>query len=207
MSSSLTTTKPKISLTVIDAIYNRRAVRDYLPQEIDQSVIQTLLDAAVHAPTAMQEEPWSFVIIQNENMLNRLSNSVKALIRSESQDDSQQARHGLDLMNNPDFHDFYNASTLIIIYSKFRGQFVVADCWLAAENLMLAAYAKGLGTCVIGSAVSTLNTPEWKAELGISAEMVAIAPMIVGLPAHETPPVSRKEPEILTWIKQDHIQN
>lgn len=65
----------------------------------------------------------------------------------------------------------------------------MADCWLAAENLLLAAYAQGLGTCVIGFAVSALNTPEWKAELKIPAEMTAVAPMIVGVPAGVTPPV------------------
>jgi len=64
---------------------------------------------------------------------------------------------------------------------------------------MLAACAKGLGTCVIGFAVSALNTLEWKAELKIPPEMTAIAPIIVGVPAGETPPVPRKQPEIVTW--------
>jgi hypothetical protein len=45
-----------------------------------------------------------------------------------------------------------------------------------------------------------LNTPEWKAKLKIPAEMTAIAPMIVGVPAGLTPPVSRKPPEIISWI-------
>ena len=76
----------------------------------------------------------------------------------------------------------------------------MADCWLAAENLLLAACAQGLGTCVIGFAVSALNTPEWKSELKIPAEMTAIAPMIVGVPAGVTPPVPRKPPEIISWI-------
>jgi nitroreductase len=79
------------------------------------------------------------------------------------------------------------------------GAFVVSDCWLAAENLMLAACAKGLGTCVIGLAVTALNTSEWKQELGIPADMTAFAPIIVGVPAGETPLVPRKPPEILTW--------
>jgi nitroreductase len=95
---------------------------------------------------------------------------------------------------------FYNAGTLIVIYSKEQGPFVVADCWLAAENLLLSACAQGLGTCVIGFAVSALNTPEWRAELKIPTEMTAIAPMIVGVPAGETPPVPRNAPEILSWI-------
>ena len=87
-----------------------------------------------------------------------------------------------------------------MIYSKLESPFVVADCWLAAENLLLAACAQGFGTCVIGFAVSTLNTPEWKAELKIPAGMTAVAPVIVGVAAGETPPVTRKLAEILTWI-------
>ncbi len=200
MTSPKRTSHPEMSMDVLDTIYNRRAVRDYLPQKIDQTIIQTLLNAAVQAPTAMHEEPWSFVIIQNKELLDRLSDSAKILVRHDAEgSSSKQAKHMLDFVNQQDFHVFYNAGTLIVIYSKFKGSFVTADCWLAAENLMLAACAEGLGTCVIGFAVSALNTPEWKTELGISREMTAIAPIIVGMPAIETPPVARKPPEILAW--------
>jgi nitroreductase len=187
-------------MSAMDAIHHRRSVRNYTTQTIDRAVIRSLLDAAVHAPTAMREEPWSFVVIQDKNLLNRLSDSAKERVRSETQASaSEQAKHLLELVNKPDFHVFYNAGTLIVIYSKFQGPFVAADCWLAAENLMLAACAKGLGACVIGLAVSALNTPEWKAALKIPAEMTAIAPIIVGVAAGETPPVPRKQPEVVAW--------
>ena len=200
MTKSPKAAKAGVSLSVLDAIYQRRAVRDYTPRAIDRAVIHTLLDAAVQAPTAMHQEPWSFAVIQDKNLLNRLSESAKAMVRSEAQgSDSRHAEHSLELVNQPGFHVFYNAGTLVVIYSKFQGPFVAADCWLAAENLMLAARAKGLGTCVIGFAVSALNTPEWKAELKIPAEMTALAPIIVGVPAGETPPVPRKPPEIVIW--------
>jgi nitroreductase len=94
---------------------------------------------------------------------------------------------------------FYNAGTLIILCGKPMGPFVVADCWLAAENLILAACSMGLGTCVIGAAVPALNTPEIKAELGIPDELAPIAPIIVGVPSGKTPPTARKEPEVLFW--------
>jgi len=194
-------TKINSSLRVMAAIQHRRSVRDYTSQTIGKNVIHTLLDAAVHAPTAMDEQPWSFAVIQDKKVLDRLSESAKKLVRNEAQgSDTQQAKHSLHVMDKPDFHVFYNAGTLIIIYSKISGPFVVADCWLASENLLLAAYAQGLGTCVIGFAVSALNTPEWKAELKIPTEMTAIAPMIVGVPAGVTPPVPRKPPVILSWI-------
>ena len=135
MTNPRTTSKPVVSISALDAIYHRRAVRNYLPSTIDRAVIQSLLDAAVHAPTAMHEEPWSFAVIQDRDLLNRLSDSTKERVRSEAQGfDSPNAKHSLDLVNKPDFHVFYNAGTLIIIYSKFQGPFVVADCWLEAEN-------------------------------------------------------------------------
>jgi nitroreductase len=88
----------------------------------------------------MHEEPWSFAVVQDKNLLNRLSDRTKERVRSEAQgSDFRHAKHSLELVNKPDFHVFYNAGTLIVIYSKFQEPFVVADCWLAAENLMLAA--------------------------------------------------------------------
>jgi nitroreductase len=194
-------TKSEAAMSVRDAIRQRRSVRDYTAKKIEKKVIQMLLDAAVQAPTAMHEEPWSFVVIQDQKLLDRLSESAKKLVRTEAQTSgSLQAKHPLHVVDKPDFHVFYNAGTLIVIYSKQPGPFVVADCWLAAENLLLSACAQGLGTCVIGFAVSALNTPEWKTELKIPAEMTAIAPLIVGVSAGKTPPVSRKAPEILSWI-------
>lgn len=72
---------------------------------------------------------------------------------------------------------------LIVVCAKPMGPFVSADCWQAAENLMLAASALGLGTCCIGSAIPALNSPEAKSELGIPADVEAVAPIIVGVPS------------------------
>lgn len=200
MATSKKTKEEKPLMSEIDAIYKRRAVRNYTPHKLDKTVINSLLDAAVQAPTAMHEEPWSFVVIQDQDTLNQLSNSVKALIYTEAHNYPKiQMRHLQELVNNPDFHAFYNASTLIVIYSKYHGPFVAADCWLAAENLMLTACAQGLGTCVIGLAVSALNTPEWKTKLNLSSDITAIAPIIVGVPASIPPVVPRKSAEILAW--------
>jgi nitroreductase len=104
-------------------------------------------------------------------------------------------------MEQPDFNIFYDAGTLVVICARAPGSFVTADCWLAAENLMLAAVELGLATCPIGFAVAMLNRAEVKAELEIPPDVVAVAPIIVGRPRGETPPTSRKEPELLCWRK------
>jgi nitroreductase len=193
-------TQPEAPMSLTEAIYERRSVRSYASQRLDHTVILSLLKAAVWAPTAVHEEPWKFVILQDKSALRQLSDRAKPLFLEEAhRAHLDRGGHTFDSFAQPDFNIFYNAGTLILICAKPMGPFVVADCWLAAENLMLAACAMGLGTCVIGSAVPALNTAEIKAELGVPAECTVIAPIIVGVPSGETPRTTRKEPEILTW--------
>ena len=181
-----------------DAIYERRSVRAYTEQTLSYEIIHALLEAAVQAPTAVDEQPWAFVVIEHKDILKRLSDTAK-----ETMNDVERSIHvpGRKMVANfmPPDDFFHGAPALIVIYGQSMGPFVAADCWLAAENLMLAACANGLGTCVIGLAVSVLNRPEWKKELGIADDMTAIAPIIVGIPSGFTKPVRRKEPQILLW--------
>jgi nitroreductase len=193
-------TKLEAHMSIMDAIYDRRSVRSYSPERLDQATIRTLLAAAVRAPTAVHAEPWAFAILQDTSTLKRLSDLAKPLFLEEvHRAHLDRGGHALDIFASPDFNIFYNAGTLIIICGKPMGPFVAADCWLAAENLMLAACSMGLGTCVIGSALPALNLPEIKAELGIPPDLTAIAPIIVGVPSGETPHTARKEPEVLFW--------
>lgn len=193
----------------VEVLYGRRSVRAYTEETIDESTIRTLLDAAVHAPTAMHEEPWEFVVVQDRALLRRLSDRAKQLASNDA------AQHGRLLkppgaagdgfaspLANPEFNIFYDAGTLIVISGKPISRFVEADCWLAAENLMLAARAKGLGTCCIGFALAELNTAASKTELRIPADRSVFAAIIVGAPAHEPPLIPRKAPVALNWIRQ-----
>jgi nitroreductase len=189
-------------IAVMDAIYKRRAVRDYTPEMVNFVTIQTLLYAAVQAPTAMHEEPWAFAVIQDKALLDRISLTAKEIALNEAaKADGNDAPNAVEKLSDPDFNIFYNASTLIVIYGNPVGAFAAADCWLSAENMMLAAYAAGLGSCVIGFGVAALNTPEWKEYLDIPMEMIAHAPILLGHPAGETPVTSRKPPEVLCWKK------
>ncbi|MGL5742942.1 MAG: nitroreductase family protein [Legionella sp.] len=190
----------RYKMDVMDALYNRRAVRDYLPKKVDHEIIHQLLNAAVHAPSALHEESRGFVVIQNKSLLDRISESAKLLtLNDKKKSIDLQEQHILQIVQQKEFNVFYNAQTLIVIYSTVKGQFVGADCWLAAENLMLAALSYGLASCVIGFSISALNLPEWKKELGIPQKMTAVAPIILGWPASQTLPSTHKPPLILKW--------
>jgi nitroreductase len=195
--------------SALDVIYRRRAIRAYTSDPLDEKTIRALLDAAVQAPTAMHEEPWVFVVVQDRTVLTRLSDRAKAGIAAEPAfrhlHDADGKAHSGDgfkrLVADPGFNIFYDAGTLIVIGTRPVSPFAAADCWLAAENLMLAACAMGLGTCCIGFAVAVLNTPEAKRELGIPADVTVVAPIIVGVPRGTPAPVGRKPPEIARWVR------
>ena len=152
-------------LSALDAIFIRRSVRAFTAQSLDEPTIRALLDAAIQAPTAMHTEPWVFVVVQDRATLTRISDRAKGSWVKEAAHyrdlhpdvDAAMASAFAERLASPDFCVFYDASTLIAIGAKPLGPFVVADCWLAAENLMLAACALGLGSCCIGSAIPALG--------------------------------------------------
>jgi len=184
---------------VLSTIFSRRSIRSYLPNEVDSGTVKVLLEAAVLAPTAMHEEPWAFVIVQNRQTLKQLSDLAKPLFLERLHYSPPKGGQMPDASANPDFDIFHGAGILIIICSQATGPFVEADCWLAAENMMLEACALGLGSCVIGSATAILNTTQVKAMLGIPAEFDAVAPIILGVPREIPAPTSRNPPLILAW--------
>jgi nitroreductase len=193
-------------LSALDAIFSRRSIRTYTDQQLDHATVQALLDAAVQAPTAMHGEPWAFVVVQDREALKRYSDLAKGSWAKELHkyrdlhvDAAAAGSAFAERFASPDFCVFYDASTLIVICTKVSMPFADADCWLAAENLMLAACALGLGTCCIGSAVPILNSPSVKAELHIPADIEAVVPIIVGVPSGSPLAVTRNEPQILHW--------
>ncbi len=191
---------PNTGMNAFETILARRSVRSYRDAVLDRNTIGSLLEAAVRAPTAVHEEPWAFAIVQGRQLLQRLSECAKPLFAEEVRRAGvERTGHAFNDFSSPDFNIFYDAGTLIVICARPIAPFVAADCWLAAENLMLAACAMGLGSCVIGSALPALNLPEFKAELSIPADYSAIAPIIVGHPSGGTPATPRKEPRILGW--------
>lgn len=181
-----------------DAIPNRRSVRNYTPRKVEKELVEQLLNAAVQAPSASNSQPWAFAVIQDEKLLKEYSDRAKQYLLTVI--DRQPALEKYRAMlANPEFNIFYNAGTLIIIYSRPEGPSPQNDCALAAQNLMLAACGLGLGTCWIGFAKTLLDLPELKREAGVPPEYTAVAPIIVGYPQGRIPQLKKDPPQIIYW--------
>ncbi|MEY4705764.1 MAG: hypothetical protein RL042_1969 [Nitrospirota bacterium] len=185
-------------MDVMDAIYNRRSVRAYTDQPVDKATVEALIKAATHAPSAMNEQPWAFAVIQNSAQLAAWSDRIKAYVLRRLKPDSPLVKYR-DMISSPDYHLFHRAGTLIAICARPDAYNGEEDCSLAAQNLMLAACSMGLGTCPIGFARSWLNQARIKRSLGIPDAYVPVFPVVVGYPSGETQPVRRRAPEILVW--------
>jgi len=190
--------KPKFPMTVLEAIHRRRAVRAYRNTPVDEVTLRKLLDAAVQAPSAMNTQSWGFCVVQDRALLTRYSDRAKELLLAQLAASAKASRYKV-MLSERSFDIFYDAGTLVVICAMNDGPWAEADCWLAAQNFMLAATAMGLGTCPIGFAKELLQATDVKAELGIPPEAIAIAPLIVGIPEFPMPPVPRAAPRILCW--------
>jgi nitroreductase len=181
-----------------DAISGRRSTRAFTAETVDDQSIRRLIDAAVHAPNASNGQEWTFTVVRDQALLDRISEAAKSFMLATLPGGSQSDRYRTSLQD-PAFQIFYHAPALILISGVAQAPWVVEDCALAAENLMLAAYGQGLGTCWIGFAQSYLNTPEGKNALSLPATWVPVAPIIVGHPTIKPGFVARREPEI-RWV-------
>jgi nitroreductase len=187
-------------MDIMEAIYNRRAVRQFTSQEVDQKTLQKLIAAAIQAPSAVNEQPWLFFIVRDKSLLASISREAKAHMLKTTPV-GLVSHHFQKLLSDADFDIFYHAPALIVIACRSQSPWAVEDCSLAAENLMLTAYSLGLGTCWIGFAQAWLGTPEGKAALDLPSNCFPVAPIIVGHPQSAPALVPRKEPEI-RWIGQ-----
>ncbi|OPZ82708.1 MAG: 5,6-dimethylbenzimidazole synthase [bacterium ADurb.Bin429] len=185
-------------MNVSEAIATRRSVRAYAARPVERAVIEDLLSAAALAPSAMNTQPWAFGVIQDAARLQAYSDSTKAALLTTITPGSPLERYR-EMLTDPEYHIFYHAPALVVIYGTPASPCPQNDCSLAAMTLMLAAWEQGLASCWIGFALSVFNDPTIKAELGVPTDYTAVAPLILGYPASETPVPEKNPPAILFW--------
>jgi nitroreductase len=182
-------------MDILEAVRKRRAVRDYTDRTPSEPVIRSLIETAVWAPSSVNLQPWSFVVVDDPIMLAAYSTEAKAETLGQA-DVHPKLAHMREMLNSPEFNIFYNAPVLAVICATTPDEMALKDCCLAARTLMLAAHAEGLGSCWVGFSEARLNMPAARTRLGIPAEFRPVAPIIVGYPKGPTPATERSPPDI-----------
>ncbi len=112
-------------MDTIEAIINRRSIRQYTDQNITEDNINTILRSAMYAPSAMNYQPWHFIVVNKKNVINELQNIFP---------------HA----------DMLKQTTLLIIICgdtelERSTDYIVQDCAAATQNALVTVHSLGLG--------------------------------------------------------------
>jgi len=166
-------------MELLEAIRGRRSVRKYKGEQLPEKTVRELLELAAWAPSGMNTQPWLYVVIEGEEYLRDLSDKCRAYIL-EIMDELPALQNYKTALSNPDYNIFYGAPALVLIYGNQNAFTYPNDCSMAALNLMLAAWDRGIGSCWIGFARAYCGTPDFKAELKVPPEYQLVAPVLPG---------------------------
>ncbi len=183
-----------------ELLRSRRSVRNFMEKPVTLETIKEIIIECTLAPSAGNEQPWKFVIVNNKEVLNKVFRESKKNILSRiASNPDDYAKKYEKMLSNESFNIFYNAPAAVFILGKATLKNVYVDCALAASYFMLGAANRGLGSCWINFATEIRNE-NLLAELGIPKDCKIVAPIILGYPANIPPVPRRKEPEILKSI-------
>ncbi len=188
---------------------SRRSCRCFEPRPVERPLLDDLVRIGATAPSGTNSQRWSFTVLPSREAVMTLGKAVGAFFRRLNRmAENPLLRGGLRLIGRPelseyfrDYHDsvaealddwerqgrdrlFHGAPAAILIGSAPGASCPAEDALLAAQNILLAAHTLGLGTCLIGFAVSAIRKdPRIKQRLGIPREEKVHAVIALGYPA------------------------
>ena len=182
---------------VIDCIHARRSTRQFQKTPIESEKLETVLDAAVWAPSGGNNQSWLFTVVNNQNVLLKINELVRKGFLSWIPDDDYPGKHAAKVSSQKESYNFYyHAPTLVIASNKPNYENAMADCALALENIFLAAGSLGLGSCYINQLHWLQNGSQLRdylLELGIPKEHVICSAAALGYASREAVIPARKD--------------
>ncbi|HEY8395450.1 MAG TPA: nitroreductase family protein [Bacilli bacterium] len=155
----------------MNSIFKRRSVRNYLPDTVEKEKIDQILRAAMQAPSARNQRPWRFLVIQDRKKLDKLAEAAPNLSRLK---DAPLA-----------IFTFFDKENLL------APLFVQQDLSVATMNILLEAAELGLGTCWLGLYPNTERTSLVNKALGTPDNLEVFSVITIGYP---------KDPDALYFI-------
>ena len=158
-------------MDTMEAILTRRSVRKYKKKPLSNQVVNELLEAAMSAPSAGNEQPWHFIIIDNPDTLSKITT----------------------------FHNhaqmLKDASIAILIccdmnLDKHKGMWI-QDCSAATQNILLAVRAKGLGAVWLGIYPREERIMGMKQLTNSPENIIPFSLISIGYPAEEQVKINR----------------
>ncbi len=114
-------------MNAIEVMKTRRSIRSYQKKEIPNDILMDILDCGRLAPSGHNQQPWKFVVVTDQKIKERLTEIIK---------------YGKFIKD---------AYAVIAVFCDKNAHCIFEDASAATENIILAAWHYGIGTCWIGS--------------------------------------------------------
>ena len=177
-------------MDLMEGLLTRRSVRKYeTERKIDKETIKEIIKAAQYAPTAHNKQPWEFLVVDDKEVLEHLRHIQRWTSFA------KDAACVVFVCGDTEKSFSRNKE-------NEKWTFIDVDCAIATENLMLAAWAKGIGTSFCGAAPLQRVVDDLKEYLHLPENIRPFAIITMGYPA-ETPkqPEGRYNPDKIHWGK------
>ena len=163
-------------MSLLDVILNRRSIRRYENKEIPKDVLDKIVEAGRQAPSAANRQPYHFVIVTDSEIKKELKGR---------------------------FSRFLKDAPVVIVgcanpKALLTGKWATVDTTIALENMALAAWSLGIGSCWIGS----FNEEKTKELLKIPEDWKVVALVTFGYPAEQPKPRKKKPTKELFSLNQ-----
>lgn len=163
----------------LDLLMTRRSIRDYTDRDVSEEDVETLLRAAMAAPSAGNEQPWHFVVIRRRETMEKI-----------------MAAHPYSDM-------LAQAPICIAVLAQValerHAGYWVQDCSAATMNLLLAAHALGLGAVWLGVHPVADRESALKQILSLPDGVECLSLVAIGHPAESPAPANRFSPDRVHW--------
>ncbi|MBR4752992.1 MAG: nitroreductase [Thermoguttaceae bacterium] len=167
-----------MKLETLNSMKERRSVRGYKPEQIKDEELNAVLESGVYAPSGHGFQSAKLVVVQDKETRDLLS-SLNAKV--------------LGVDSDP----FYGAPTIVVVFADKNRPTYVEDGALALGNMMLAAYAVGLGSCWIHRAKEVFSGETGKTLMkkwGVSDDYVGIGHCALGYASNPAPEPAPRKP-------------
>ncbi|WP_027471033.1 nitroreductase family protein [Saccharicrinis fermentans] len=168
----------------LEIIHKRKSVRNYTDKEVSKTQLETLVKAGMAAPTAVNKQPWAFIVVNDRAALDELGDHLPY---------AKMAK---------------KASAAIVVCGDltkalegWEQEFWIQDCSAASQNILLAAEALGLGAVWTAAYPAKDRMATVRRVLGLPKHIIPLNVIPIGYPKGIEKPKDKWRPENLHWGK------
>ena len=172
---------------LLNLILERRSCRHFLPQPPDRPTLAAIVEAGRYAPSSMNRQACRFFVLTDTALIQSISRMVSARLEQFA---------GRDCT--------YGAPVLVLVANRRDNNCALQDAACAMENMMLAAFSLGVGSCWINQLYRTREDREVQeklAEIGVTPEEMPVAALALGWPAVDFPGPREKTGNLVSWVR------